>query len=65
MVLSYLEDGKILEKPSYNEKLDMIKKHYEILEKEKDTKRATLEIRSHAIWYLKGMAGSAKIKNQI
>ena len=63
--VSYLEDGKILEKPSYNEKLDMIKKHYEILEKEKDTKRATLEIRSHALWYLKGLKDNKEIKNKI
>ena len=63
--VSYLEDGKILEKPSYNEKLDMIKKHYEILEKEKDTKRATLEIRSHALRYLKGLKDNKEIKNKI
>lgn len=63
--LAYLEEGKILEKPSYNEKLDMIKKHYEILEKEKDTKRATLEIRSHALWYLKGLKDNKEIKNKI
>lgn len=63
--VAYLEEGKILEKPSYNEKLDMIKKHYEILEKEKDTKRATLEIRSHALWYLKGLKDNKEIKNKI
>lgn len=63
--VTYLEEGKILEKPSYNEKLDMIKKHYEILEKEKDTKRATLEIRSHALWYLKGLKDNKEIKNKI
>lgn len=63
--VAYLEEGKVLEKPSYNEKLDMIKKHYEILEKEKDTKRATLEIRSHALWYLKGLKDNKEIKNKI
>jgi len=63
--VSYLDNGKILEKPTYNEKLDMIKKHYEILEKEKDTKRATLEIRSHALWYLKGLKDNKEIKNKI
>lgn len=63
--VAYLQEGKILEKPSYNEKLDMIKKHYEILEKEKDTKRATLEIRSHALWYLKGLKDNKEIKNKI
>ena len=43
----------------------MIKKHYELLVKDKSEKLATLEIRSHAIWYLKGMPNSAEIKNKI
>lgn len=63
--VTYLEEGKILEKPDYNEKLDMIKKHYEILEQEKDTIKATLEIRSHALWYLKGLKDNKEIKNKI
>ena len=43
----------------------MIKKHYELLLEDKTEKLATLEIRSHAIWYLKGMPASAEIKNKI
>ncbi len=60
-----------LEKGSYNtdlnldEKINMLKKHLEYLMKDKCEKVAILEIRSHAIWYLKGVSGGAKIKNQI
>lgn len=47
------------------EKIDMLKKHYQILLEDTNEKQALLEIRSHALWYLKGLEGSAKIKNQI
>ena len=43
----------------------MLKKHFELLLKDKCEKVALLEIRSHALWYLKGIPGSAKIKNLI
>ena len=43
----------------------MMKRHYELLVEDKDEKRALLEIRSHIIWYLKGMPKSKEIKNQI
>ena len=64
-IKEYLKSGKLLKKPTNKEKLEMIKKHYELLVKDKSEKLATLEIRSHAIWYLKGMPNSAEIKNKI
>jgi len=64
-ISAYLKDGVLMEKPTNKEKLDMIKKHYELLKKFKPEKLALLEIRSHAIWYLKGMPNSATIKNKI
>ena len=36
-----------------------------MLLKDKGERLALLEIRSHAIWYLKGMTGASKIKNEI
>lgn len=52
-------------KPTNKEKLEMIKYHYKLLIEDKPEKQALLEIRSHAIWYLKGMPKSAEIKNKI
>ena len=43
----------------------MMKKHYTLLTQDKNEKLALLEIRSHIIWYLKGMPKSKEIKNQI
>lgn len=61
----YLETGEIKTIPSNREKIDMIKRHYELLLEDKPEGLALLEIRSHAIWYLKGMPRSAVIKNKI
>lgn len=64
-IKEYLENGKVITCPSNRDKLDMIKRHYKLLCEDKPEKLALLEIRSHAIWYLKGMPNSAEIKNKI
>jgi tRNA-dihydrouridine synthase len=43
----------------------MMRKHYQLLTEDKSEKLALLEIRSHIIWYLKGMPQSKEIKNKI
>ena len=64
-IKSYLEKGVIPPPPTNKERLDMIKRHYSLLLEDKTEQQALLEIRSHAIWYLKGMPKSAEIKNRI
>ena len=63
--VDYLEIGTLPQEVSFLEKVDMMKKHYELLLKDKTEKQALLEIRSHIIWYLKGMPKSKEIKNKI
>lgn len=63
--LEYLDNGNILEKPTGFERLDMIKKHFNLLCEDVGEKRAVLDIRSHALWYLKGIKNSKDIKNKI
>lgn len=63
--VDYLEKGIDPKEVSASEKLEMLKRHYEMLVEDKGEKLAMLEIRSHAIWYLKGMKGGAKVKNEI
>ena len=63
--VEYLENGKEIEKATDLDKLNMIKRHYELLKKYNNEKVALLEIRTHALWYIKGLPGSAAIKNQI
>ena len=63
--VTYLETGRLLPPVSFIQKVDMMKKHYQLLLQNKNEKAALLEIRSHIIWYLKGMPQSKEIKNQI
>lgn len=61
----YLENGELIDKPSFDDKVEMIKKHYLLLKKYSGFKRALLEIRTHALWYIKGFPNSKEYKNKI
>ena len=63
--VEYLEDGTEPTPVTPKEKIEMLKRHFDLLVKDKNEKSAVLEIRSHALWYIKGLPGSASIKNQI
>lgn len=63
--VEYLEDGKIPEEISIEEKINMIKKHLDLLMNTKPYKVAMLEIRSHAAWYLKGLPNAKELKEKI
>ena len=63
--VSYIENGEIIPLPSFIDKINMIKKHYLLLKKYNNEKVALLEIRMHALWYIKGISGMKKYKNMI
>lgn len=63
--VEYLENGKIPNTVSPEEKIKMLKRHFQLLVQDKNEKVALMEIRSHALWYIKGIKGAAKIKNDI
>ena len=63
--VDYLEYGIEPKEISLKEKIDMIKRHTDLLIKTKNEKVALLEMRSHASWYLKGIQGGNKIRNEI
>lgn len=63
--VKYLEDGTVIDKPSNIDKINMIKKHYKLLKKYNNEKVALLEIRTHALWYIKGIPGAKKYKGMI
>ena len=56
--------GEEFQRPSKEEIYNMIVDQYERLLKLKGERLALLEMRSHVGWYLKGMQGSAQIKNK-
>ena len=63
--LEYLEHKKIITNPSYEDKIAMMKYHFELLKESKNEKVALLEIRSNILYYLKNMPNSKEIKNKI
>ena len=63
--VDYLEQGILPKEVSLQEKIEMIQRHINLLKETKGEKRALLEIRSHAAWYLKGVHGSSKLKQDI
>jgi len=63
--VNYLKDGSTPIEVSFKEKLAMMKRHLNSLVEEKGEVSAVLEIRTHFLYYLKGMPGNASIKNAI
>ncbi len=63
--VEYLENGKLPEPVSSKEKIEMLKRHYQLLLENTSEKAAILEIRMHALWYIKGLPNSGTIKDQI
>lgn len=64
-IVHYLDTNELLQKPTNTEKIEMIKTHYNLLKKYSNTTHALLEIRTHALWYLKGIPGTKEIKTKI
>lgn len=63
--VSYVEEGKIIDKPRNIDRIDMIKRHYSLLKQYNSEKKALLEIRTHALWYIKGIPGAKSFKTLI
>lgn len=63
--VDYLESGKLPDEISPSARIAMMKRHLNDLVLEKGEGAAVLEIRTHFLYYLKGMEGSSKIKNTI
>jgi nifR3 family TIM-barrel protein len=64
-IVNYLNNGKLPEEVTKEEKIDMCVKHLNYLMEFKPEKVAILEMRSHIAWYLKGINGVNEIKNKV
>lgn len=63
--VNYLENGTEPQKVTNQEKINMMRYHYQLLCEDTNEKSASLEIRSHILYYLKGMPKSKEMKNKI
>lgn len=60
--VEYLENGTYKKDVTFQEKIEMLKRHYNLLLLDKKESLSLLEIRSHALWYLKGLPNVSKVK---
>lgn len=63
--IDYLDKGFYHANVSFDDKISMILHHLDYLSHLKNEHIATLEIRNHIGWYLKGVPGGTIIKNKI
>ena len=61
---TYLKTGEIIEKPSYQERIDMCYTHLDYLLKIKNEHISILEMRSHIAWYIKSIPYHKEIQNE-
>ena len=61
----YMETGEILPEPTLEEKIRIAKKHLNLAVEEHGEYVAVREMRKHIAWYLKGLKGSAKVRDEI
>lgn len=61
----YLRSGVLPEKPSFDEVIEMIKRHAALITDFKGEYLGIREMRKHVAWYTTGYKGSAKLRGQI
>ena len=64
-IVSYLETGKILEKPGAEEKRACILEHAALMKQYKGEYTAVREMRKHVSWYTAGCPHAAKLRGKI
>lgn len=62
---SYLNETKVIQRPSIKEIKDMMINHLNDLVKIKGEKVGVLEMRSHGPWYLKGIENSSHVRKKL
>jgi len=58
----FMKDGTILEEPSVEERMEILKKHIKLMLLYKGEHIAFREARKHAAWYIKGIKGAAAFR---
>ncbi|AOZ92785.1 tRNA dihydrouridine synthase DusB [Paenibacillus crassostreae] len=63
--IQYLQTGELVADPTAEEKIKIAILHMDRLIAMRGEQHAVLEMRKHLAWYLKGLKGSARIKDEI
>ena len=63
--VEYIENNNIIKEPTYEERIQMLEKHYNFLKEKTNERKALLDIKTHALAYLKFIPKSKELKNEI
>lgn len=63
--VEYVENDNIIDRPTYKEIIDMILTHYNLLKKNTSERKSILDIKTHALAYLKYIPQSKEFKRKI
>lgn len=63
--VEYIENNNIIKEPTYEERIQMLEKHYNLLKEKTSERKALLDIKTHALAYLKYIPKSKELKNEI
>lgn len=63
--VKYIENDIIIDEPTISERINMIKKHYELLKQNTSERLAIMLIKTHSLWYLKYIPNSKETKKRI
>lgn len=63
--VEYIENNNIIEEPTYKERIDMLVRHYNLLKENYSERKALLDIKTHALAYLKYIPNSKELKIQL
>ena len=63
--VEYIENNNIINPPSYKERIDTLVNHYELIKKNESERKAILDIKTHALAYLKYIPQSKELKKEI
>ena len=61
----YFKTGEKLQRPTLDERLDVLTKQFRYMNAFKGERQSVLEIRKHASWYLKGIKNAAIMRNKV
>ncbi len=63
--VEYIENNNIIEEPTNKERIDMLVKHYTLLKENYSERKALLDIKTHALAYLKYIPNSKELKTKL
>ncbi len=64
-LIHYIKTDTLLPMPTLEERINTALKHIELITKHKGEYIGIIEMRKHIAWYVKGLRGSAEVRNRI